>query len=80
MNIGIYERRRLLNSFIRCLSNKYLLTTINLTYKRNMLSKFSKKSFTTFSKLKVQNPVVDLDGDEMTRIIWKYIKERVSLT
>lgn len=28
-------------------------------------------------KIKVQNPVVDLDGDEMTRIIWKMIKEKV---
>jgi isocitrate dehydrogenase len=24
---------------------------------------------------KVTNPVVELDGDEMTRIIWKFIKE-----
>jgi isocitrate dehydrogenase len=30
------------------------------------------------SKLKVANPVCDLDGDEMTRIIWKWIKEKVS--
>lgn len=28
-------------------------------------------------KIKVQNPVVDLDGDEMTRIIWKMIKDKV---
>ncbi len=27
-------------------------------------------------KIKVQNPVVELDGDEMTRIIWSKIKER----
>ena len=26
------------------------------------------------TKIKVQNPVVELDGDEMTRIIWKFIK------
>ena len=31
-----------------------------------------------FTKIKVDNPVVDLDGDEMTRIIWKLIKEKVS--
>jgi isocitrate dehydrogenase len=30
-------------------------------------------------KIKVTNPVVDLDGDEMTRIIWKWIKDLVSL-
>ncbi len=27
-------------------------------------------------KIKVQNPIVELDGDEMTRIIWKMIKEK----
>jgi isocitrate dehydrogenase len=29
------------------------------------------------TKIKVKNPVVDLDGDEMTRIIWAFIKERL---
>jgi isocitrate dehydrogenase len=29
-------------------------------------------------KIDVKNPVVELDGDEMTRIIWKRIKEEVS--
>ena len=29
------------------------------------------------SKIKVQNPVVEIDGDEMTRIIWQFIKERL---
>ena len=28
-------------------------------------------------KIKVTNPVVELDGDEMTRIIWKFIKEQL---
>ena len=28
-------------------------------------------------KIKVKNPVVELDGDEMTRIIWRDIKEKV---
>lgn len=31
------------------------------------------------SKIKVVNPVVELDGDEMTRIIWKFIKEKLIL-
>ena len=31
------------------------------------------------SKIKVTNPVVELDGDEMTRIIWKYIKDKLIL-
>lgn len=28
-------------------------------------------------KIKVANPVVELDGDEMTRVIWKYIKDKL---
>lgn len=28
-------------------------------------------------KIKVANPVVDIDGDEMTRIIWQMIKDKV---
>ncbi|MHB8258910.1 MAG: NADP-dependent isocitrate dehydrogenase [Bacteroidia bacterium] len=31
------------------------------------------------SKIKVANPVVELDGDEMTRIIWKFIKDKLIL-
>lgn len=30
-------------------------------------------------KIKVLNPVVELDGDEMTRIIWKFIKDKLIL-
>src|ERR1700688_3184052 len=29
------------------------------------------------AKIKVTNPVVELDGDEMTRIIWKLIKDKL---
>jgi isocitrate dehydrogenase len=29
-------------------------------------------------RIKVTNPVVDMDGDEMTRIIWQLIKDKVS--
>jgi len=29
------------------------------------------------SKIKVENPVVELDGDEMTRVIWAWIKEKL---
>ena len=31
------------------------------------------------AKIKVENPVVELDGDEMTRIIWSFIKEQLIL-
>jgi isocitrate dehydrogenase len=30
-------------------------------------------------KITVRNPVVELDGDEMTRIIWQFIKEKLIL-
>jgi isocitrate dehydrogenase len=31
------------------------------------------------SKIKVENPIVELDGDEMTRIIWAFIKDQLIL-
>lgn len=34
---------------------------------------------TNMQKIKVSNPVVELDGDEMTRIIWAFIKEQLIL-
>ena len=30
-------------------------------------------------RIKVFNPIVEMDGDEMTRIIWKYIKDQLIL-
>lgn len=47
-----------------------------------MISKFAiaRRNFASFRKLKVDKPVVELDGDEMTRIIWKWIKEKVRIT
>src|SRR5690606_5174562 len=33
----------------------------------------------SMNKIKVANPVVELDGDEMTRVIWKFIKDRLIL-
>ena len=30
-------------------------------------------------KIKVKNPIVEMDGDEMTRIIWKFIKDKLIL-
>src|SRR5215475_2745096 len=33
----------------------------------------------SMAKIKVNNPVVELDGDEMTRIIWKQIREQLIL-
>lgn len=41
-----------------------------------MLRLFAKRSY---SKIKVTNPVVEMDGDEMTRIIWTNIKQKLVL-
>jgi len=38
-----------------------------------------KRNFASGPKIKVKNPVVELDGDEMTRIIWKQIKDQLIL-
>jgi isocitrate dehydrogenase len=37
----------------------------------------SEKAFSSMAKIKVANPVVELDGDEMTRIIWQFIKDKL---
>jgi isocitrate dehydrogenase len=42
----------------------------------HLLTKFL---YTMGQKIKVANPVVELDGDEMTRIIWKFIKDKLIL-
>ena len=38
------------------------------------------RGMATLKKIPVANPVVDMDGDEMTRVIWKFIKDKVSLS
>jgi len=35
------------------------------------------RSNAAHTKISVKNPVVELDGDEMTRILWDLIKKRV---
>src|SRR5258708_3899106 len=40
-------------------------------------ARFSQKGPLFMAKIKVTNPVVELDGDEMTRIIWQYIKDKL---
>lgn len=46
-----------------------------VSHKAKLLA-FQRRAFA--SKIKVTNPVCDLDGDEMTRIIWDKIKATVS--
>jgi isocitrate dehydrogenase len=40
---------------------------------------FAKKIDKFMSKIKVANPIVEMDGDEMTRIVWKFIKDKLIL-
>lgn len=40
------------------------------------LSTVKTRKMTSVRKIKVKNPIVELDGDEMTRIIWQYIKDK----
>src|SRR5579859_6541645 len=42
-------------------------------------TRYSKKALFPMTKIKVTNPVAELDGDEMTRIIWQYIKDKLIL-
>src|ERR1700709_202563 len=37
------------------------------------------RSSQTMAKIKVTTPVVEMDGDEMTRIIWQFIKDKLIL-
>lgn len=65
------------------------LSIVSQKVKRKLLEKgvfhFSKKevhnnaAFNLMGKIKVENPIVEMDGDEMTRVIWKDIKENLIL-
>ena len=45
----------------------------------NHSNSINKLNLILMSKIKVNNPVVELDGDEMTRIIWEFIKNKLIL-
>jgi hypothetical protein len=44
---------------------------------RNYFRSLLTRNRLNMAKIKVKGPVVELDGDEMTRIIWKSIKDRL---
>lgn len=46
-----------------------------LSLSRILAMRFSTAA--SIKKIKVTNPVVEMDGDEMTRIIWKNIKDEL---
>ena len=45
----------------------------------NQSNSINKIIFILMSKIKVKNPIVELNGDEMTRIIWEFIKNKLIL-
>lgn len=49
---------------------------VTLVFKKKV---HSHAAFDVYGKIKVENPIVEMDGDEMTRIIWKDIKEKLIL-
>ena len=72
----------------KCMLNLYFSGKLSLLYKykTNSSRLFITIPLTTIKsdtmdskKIKVANPVAELDGDEMTRVIWKYIKDRLIL-
>src|ERR1700730_3625346 len=53
-----------------------MLNSINVAFHPSRNALFQKGPI-SMAKIKVTNPVVELDGDEMTRIIWQYIKDKL---
>ncbi|XP_032375620.1 isocitrate dehydrogenase [NADP], mitochondrial-like [Etheostoma spectabile] len=51
--------------------NSAVLSPAAVCYHRRQQRNYATK------RIKVDKPVVEMDGDEMTRIIWEFIKERV---
>lgn len=51
-------------------------TPPEIFFHREKRSRFSQMDL---EKIKVDNPIVEMDGDEMTRVIWKSIKEKLIL-
>lgn len=64
--ISLYIKHSFVPSFFSSFS-LFLFHPFHFTYTTIMAA----------GKIHVKNPVVDLDGDEMTRIIWQFIKEKL---
>ena len=54
-----------------------MATSVSTTNPGRPLRADSSGETSPMKKIKVANPIVELDGDEMTRIIWKMIRERL---
>lgn len=62
----MYFRKNVINHIVLKFDN-FPLICIKITHNQ----------FIFMSKIKVKNPIVELDGDEMTRIIWSFIKDKL---
>ena len=62
----MYFRKNVINHIVLKFDN-FSLICIKITHNQ----------FIFMSKIKVRNPIVELDGDEMTRIIWSFIKDKL---
>ncbi|KAK3788313.1 hypothetical protein RRG08_007616 [Elysia crispata] len=54
-----------------------LLLRSNLPGRKHTASLSGRRKYSNLRRIKLSNPVVEMDGDEMTRIIWQNIKERI---
>ena len=68
---ALYTRTIL--SSVRCGS---LATRVHAAAVSFRLSPGALRTMASAAKIQVKNPIVEMDGDEMTRIIWKDIKDR----
>ncbi|GAX82709.1 hypothetical protein CEUSTIGMA_g10135.t1 [Chlamydomonas eustigma] len=60
----------------RCLNTQELFSSFTKSRHPN---NFGTSRMSSISRIKVKNPVVDIDGDEMTRVIWSMIKDKLIL-
>ncbi|KAJ1311333.1 hypothetical protein OPQ81_009828 [Rhizoctonia solani] len=58
-------------------SRSYLSPSARYAWAGSMVQRYASTS--SHERIKVANPVVELDGDEMTRVIWKKIREELIL-
>ena len=67
---------------VQSIDNK--LQVIIILYNFRMLSKVARRGLSSSAacagRIKVAKPVVEMDGDEMTRIIWEKVRFRPSIT
>ncbi|XP_077219887.1 isocitrate/isopropylmalate dehydrogenase family protein [Tasmannia lanceolata] len=77
LNLRKNPNPKLFSAKHQCSFNGILLKNPNLSNRSYNVSLRCFASSAAIDRIKVQNPIVEMDGDEMTRIIWKMIKEKL---